>query len=81
MPDAGASVRAEWDLDGDGSYTEVPISRAGNVVTLQATAAFDKPGTHLVALRVSSERNGDSKAKFTLAQNLDRVKVVVTPAN
>jgi hypothetical protein len=29
---------------------------------------------------VSSERNGDTKAKFALAQNLDRIKVVVTPA-
>ena len=77
---AGKIVRAEWDLDGDGVYTDAPLTRVGSVVTLQTDAAFDKPGTYFVALRVSSERNGDSTAKFALAQNLDRVKVVVTAA-
>jgi hypothetical protein len=75
---AGKIVKAEWDLDGDGVYTDAPIARAGNVLTLQTTATFDKPGTYLLSLRVSSERNGDETAKFALAQNLDRVKVVVT---
>jgi hypothetical protein len=78
---AGKIVKAEWDLDGDGVYTDAPLSRTGNVVTLQTTVSFDKPGTYLVALRASSERNGDPTAKFALAQNLDRVKVVVTPAS
>lgn len=79
-PNAGKIVKAEWDLDGDGVYTDAPLTRTGNVIDLQTTATFDKPGTYLVALRVSSERNGDQTAKFALAQNLDRVKVVVTPA-
>ena len=78
---AGKLVKAEWDLDGDGVYTEAPLSRIGNVITLQTTAAFDQPGTYLVALRVSSERDGDPTARFALAQNLDRVQVVVTAAD
>ena len=79
-PGAGEIVKAEWDLDGDGVYTDAPLTRIGNVVTLQTTATFDEPGTYLVALRVSSERDGDPSARFALAQNLDRVQVVVTPA-
>jgi hypothetical protein len=77
---AGEIVKAEWDFDGDGVYTDAPLTRTGNVVTLQTATTFDKPGTYLVAVTVSSERNGDTKAKFALAQNLDRIKVVVTPA-
>lgn len=77
---AGKIVKAEWDLDGDGVYTNAPLTRIGNVVTLQTNATFDKPGTYLVALRVSSERKGDPTARFALAQNLDRLKVVVTAA-
>ena len=80
-PGAGQIVRAEWDFDGDGTYTDAPLTRTGNVVTLQTTATFAQPGTYLVALRVSSERNGDTTARFALAQNLDRVQVVVTPAS
>jgi hypothetical protein len=78
-PGAGAVVKAEWDLDGDGVYTDAPLVWVGNVVMLQTNAAFDKPGTYLVALRVSSERTGDPTATFALAQNLDRVQIVVTP--
>lgn len=79
-PGAGQIVQAEWDIDGDGVFTSAPISRTGNVFTLQTAANFDQPGTYLVALRVSAERNGDTSARFALAQNLDRVQVVVTPA-
>jgi len=79
-PGTGEIVKAEWDLDGDGKYTSAPISKTGSVITLQSTTTFDQPGTYLVALRVSSERSGDPMARFALAQNLDRVQVVVTPA-
>ena len=79
-PGTGAIVKAEWDLDGDGVYTNAPLTRIGNVVTLDTTATFAEPGTYLVALRVTSERDGDPTARFALAQNLDRVQVVVTPA-
>lgn len=78
-PGAGQIIKAEWDLDGDGVYTDAPLNRVGKTITLERTATFDKPGTYLVALRVSSERNGDTTAKFALAQNLDRIRVVVTP--
>ncbi|WP_066285307.1 PKD domain-containing protein [Arthrobacter sp. B6] len=78
---AGKIVKTEWDLDGDGVYTEAPLSRIGNAITFQATATFDQPGTYLVAVRVSSERDGDPTARFALAQNLDRVQVVVTAAD
>lgn len=77
-PGAGEIIRAEWDLDGDGVYTDAGLTRIGNTVTLQNDVRFDEPGTYLVALKVTSERDGDPTAEFALAQNLDRVQVVVT---
>ncbi|MFJ4072790.1 PKD domain-containing protein [Paenarthrobacter sp. NPDC089988] len=79
-PGAGEIIKAEWDLNGDGNYADAPLTRVGNVMTLQTTTTFNQPGTYLVALRVSSERSGDSSAKFAIAQNLDRIQVVVEPA-
>lgn len=78
---AGEIIKAEWDLDGDGIYADAPLTRVGNVVTLLTTSTFSQPGTYLVALRISSERSGDTNAKFAVAQNLDRVQVVVEPAS
>jgi hypothetical protein len=79
-PGTGKIVRAEWDLDGDGVYTDAGLTRTRSVVKLKLTAAFEQRGTYLVALRVTSERNGDPTAQFALSQNLDRVQVVVSAA-
>ncbi len=79
-PGTGQIVKAEWDLDGDGIYTDAPLTRTGNVVTIQTTTTYAQPGTYLAALRVTAERDGDRTARYALSQNLDRVQVVVTPA-
>jgi hypothetical protein len=71
---------AEWDLDGDGVYTDAGLTRTGSVVELKLTAAFVQRGTYLVALRVTSERTRRPTAQFALSQNLDRIQVVVTSA-
>ncbi|MFT3888186.1 MAG: hypothetical protein QM713_08500 [Arachnia sp.] len=76
-PGAGEVVRAEWDLDGDGVYTEAPLTQVGSSVTVETTATFEEKGRYLVALRVASERSGDQTARYALAMNLDRMQVVV----
>ncbi|ONH22564.1 hypothetical protein BL253_35365 [Pseudofrankia asymbiotica] len=68
----------EWDFDGTGSYAE--SSRIGDVdssVQLATTHTFAKPGTYFVAVRVTSQKEGDAKAAYTLVQNLGRVRIVV----
>lgn len=74
----GSIVEAEWDLDGDGIFTEAPLAVIAPEVTVEAGPVFDTPGTYLVALRVTSVRDGDPSASFARVQNLDRVQVVVT---
>lgn len=76
-PGTGKILRVEWDLDGDGVYMEAPLARIGGTVTVQRTASFTTPGTYFVAVRVTSERDGDANATVALSQNLDRVQVVV----
>jgi len=75
---AGKIVKAEWDLDGDGIFTDAPLSKVGKALTLKTTASFSKPGSRLVAIRITSEREGDTSATQALAQNLDRVRINVS---
>ncbi|WP_426738218.1 hypothetical protein [Plantibacter sp. 2H11-2] len=74
----GSIVSAEWDFDGDGVFTDAPLDEIASETTIEAAPVFDTPGTFLVALRVTSVRDGDPTAQFARIQNLDRVQVVVT---
>lgn len=76
----GSIIKTEWDFDGDGVFEDAPLHAVGPKAHVRATHAFDTPGTYLVALRVTSERNGDVDAVSARVQNLDRVQVVVLPA-
>jgi hypothetical protein len=77
-PDAGRITRVEWDFDGTGSYSE--SSRLGKIdgsVRLTTNHVFTKPGTYFAVVRVTSQRQGDAGAAYTLVQNLGRVRIVV----
>lgn len=80
-PNTGKVAAAEWDFDGTGAFAVVGQFKAANAsgarVTLKTTHAFDKPGTYFVALRASSQRQGDAKISYPRIQNLGRVRVVV----
>ncbi len=82
-PSTGKIVGAEWDFEGEGTYSAVQqISESksnpsGSSVTLTMTHSFAKPGTYFPALRASSQREGDASAVFARVQNLGRVRVVV----
>lgn len=76
--DAGKIIRVEWDFDGGGEYSADIVRHPKKHVVTQAWHRFTDPGTYFVSVRVTSERNGDTHAKYALVQNIDRVRVVVT---
>jgi hypothetical protein len=79
-PGMGKIVTAEWDFDGQGTYPQATeADQLGkSKVQFQITHTFTKPGTYFPALRVASQRDGDSTTPFARVQNLGRVRVVVT---
>ena len=52
-------------------------SADGCTVEFDQTFTYDQPGTYFAAVRVMSQRKGDLKDKYTLIENLDRVRIVV----
>ena len=80
---AGVVAAVEWDIDGDGTFPEVEGETGGKAlspgsrVQLERTVAYDRPGTHFVTARVTSQRDGDAANVHTRVQNLARVRVVV----
>jgi hypothetical protein len=79
-PNTGKIVTAEWDFEGAGSYPvkgQMEAEASGSRVTVKATYSFTKPGTYFPALRVASQRQGDTSTPYARAQNLGRVRVVV----
>lgn len=78
-PGTGKIVSAEWDFDGTGAFpVKAKLSAGPNAtVTLKASYSFVKPGTYFPALRVASERKGDTASPYARIQNLGRVRVVV----
>ncbi|MEX0665407.1 MAG: PKD domain-containing protein [Acidimicrobiia bacterium] len=77
-PGAGKIVGIEWDFEGVGKYpTRTEIRRIGRRIELTATFTYTKAGTYFPAVRVTSERDGDPKARYRLVQNLGRMRVVV----
>ncbi len=74
----GTIVSAEWDFEGEGSFShEEKISDPQVLMELKTSHTFSKPGTYFVTLRVASQREGNMETPFTLIRNLERVRVVV----
>ncbi len=79
-PGTGTVVAAEWDFLGDGDFPVADPGIDGSLdrVTVRATYTFDEPGTYFPALRVSAHRRSNLKSPYARAQNLGRVRVVVS---
>ncbi|MEM2573936.1 MAG: hypothetical protein QXF77_05935 [Candidatus Jordarchaeales archaeon] len=77
-PGAGYVISAEWDFEGAGDFPVVEnLNTPRTCVSLKRTYAFSKPGTYFPALRATSHRQGDFKARCARIQNIGRVRVVV----
>jgi len=76
---AGTVVAAEWDFDGSREYAEKASGLDGSSsrVHLRTSHAFSEPGTYFPALRVRSQRQGNTAKPHAQPQNLGRVRVVV----
>ncbi|MFX1325032.1 MAG: hypothetical protein ACFE8N_08745, partial [Promethearchaeota archaeon] len=79
-PNTGSIVGAEWDFEGVGDYpiTEKLKDTKSTHVELKTNYSFSEPGTYFPAIRVTSHRHDDPKARYAKVQNLGRVRVVVT---
>ena len=77
----GKIVGADWDFEGAGNFPVagkfVASDKDGSHVKVTVTHTFTKPETYFPTLRVSSQRQGDTKTPFGRIQNMDRVRVVV----
>ncbi len=65
-PGAGIATKIEWSFDGEDYH---PGER-------EMQYAYNMPGTHFVAVRVSIQRDGTDNI-FTQVRNIDRARVVV----
>ncbi|MDZ4761732.1 MAG: tannase/feruloyl esterase family alpha/beta hydrolase [Alphaproteobacteria bacterium] len=76
-PGAGRIVLIAYDFDGSGNFaTPHAIAGAPAVSYVAETVhVFDKPGEHVITIKVASERTGNSKGY--LVQNIARVTVTV----
>lgn len=74
---AGRIVCIEWDFDGAGSY---PARQDWDEVVpavVERRHTFATPGTYFPAVRVASQRDGDTRTPYSRIQNLARVRVIV----
>lgn len=77
---AGQVVRTAWDFAGTGEFTETTVRHPRRDVTITEKHRFTEPGTYYVSFRATSNRSGDPTDPFADVQSLDRVRVVVHPA-
>lgn len=77
-PGAGTITAAAWDFDGSGAFAQSsPVAPHLRNATVTTTHRFDAPGTYFVALRGTSQREGDRATPYTQIRNLARMRVVV----
>jgi hypothetical protein len=77
-PKAGVIIKAEWDFEGASEYPVVSEIKPQSRVVVTTKYAFSKPGTYFPVLRVTSNRQGDTRSPYAQVQNLGRLRVVVT---
>jgi hypothetical protein len=78
-PGAGAIVAVEWDFDGLGTFpfTSEEVDGTASAVKLSLTHTYDRPGQYFATARVTSHRDGDTRAEARRIPNLDQARVVV----
>ncbi|MFX0051625.1 MAG: PKD domain-containing protein [Candidatus Hermodarchaeota archaeon] len=77
-PDAGSIVGVEWDFEGAGDYPATQQIKAKRNVKVKTSYTFSESGTYFPAVRVTSQRQGDTQTPYTRIQNIGRVRVVVS---
>lgn len=62
---------------GTDHFTASPFGSRSQTVEVSVPFIYTTPGTYFPALRVPSQREGDTSTPFAKVQNLGRVRVVV----
>ncbi len=80
----GSIVNAEWCLNNGTKEYTLPVDLAktkrtnnGERIEFDTTVSYDKDGTYFPTIKVTAERQGDKNRRYTMAENLDRVRIVV----
>jgi hypothetical protein len=77
-PGSGTIVFARWDFEGTGTTSyEHTVEGDAAAIKVEATHAYDRPGTYFASFRVGGHVDG-SKGRSAPAENLARVRVVVS---
>ncbi|RCW43500.1 PKD domain-containing protein [Paenibacillus prosopidis] len=80
-PNTGKIVSAQWDFEGQATFSmEATISyvnEEGSQAVVEASYSFPQPGTYFPVLRAASNREGNSSDPYTQVMTLCRVRVVV----
>ncbi|MFV0634106.1 hypothetical protein [Demequina sp.] len=74
-------VSFAWDCEGDGTYTSADVASPAQAVSVSKTCTFTEPGEYLVAVKVTSQRDGHEGDTYARVENLDRARVIVEPAS
>ncbi|MGA7147840.1 MAG: hypothetical protein WBX17_05030 [Microbacterium sp.] len=80
-PGLGKLVAVEWDFEGTGEYVpgEFAPAAPSAAAAVTSTHVFTAPGTYFVSVKVTGQRDGDAASPYARVENLDRIRVVVTP--
>ena len=78
-PGAGTIIDVEWDFDGTGTWPERAAGIDGTAaeVSLTTTHTYERPGSYFVTARVTSHRDGDTKATSRRVENVASARVIV----
>lgn len=73
----GKIVATEWDFAGTGEFKAWKFGAPRQTANISMKFKYTKPGNYYPSVRVTSQREGDTKTPFAQIQNLGRVRVVV----
>jgi hypothetical protein len=77
-PHAGAIVSVAWDLDGDGRFDIIEEVEPAERIVLSRTLSFASPGERFVAVRVTTQGEGNPSSPWARIDNVARARVVVS---
>ena len=76
---SGQIIAAAWDFEGKGTFDVVSQIKKTNatILTIKIKHTFLNKGTYFPTLKVTSQREGETKTPFARIHNLGKVRVIV----
>jgi hypothetical protein len=73
---SGEFVSAEWDFEGVGVFSQMPIDAGSASISIEANHAYENPGTYFASFRVGAHYDRFGKEGLSI-ENVARVRIVV----